>query len=86
MSFNVTYSEIIIAEASIGNGFGNAYSSGSVVLSLSNEMPLTEFEFELEFSPAFVTITGATPLSRVSYDSLIITGNHVTLVLSLIHI
>lgn len=80
MSFNVTYSEIIIAEASIGNGSGNAYSSGSIILSLDNDMPLTEFEFELEFSPAFVTITGATPFGRASYDSLIIIGNHVTLV------
>ena len=80
MSFNVTYSEIIIAEASISNGSGNAYSSGSLVLNLDNEMPLTEFEFELEFSPAFVTITGVAPFSRTSYDSLIIIGNHVTLI------
>ena len=80
MSFNVTYNEIIIAEASIGNGSGNAYDTGSVTLSLDNDMPLTEFEFELEFSPAFVTITGATPFSRVSYDSLIISGNHISLV------
>ena len=79
MTFDVQYNEIILANAGISDGSGSAYNIGSIRLSLDNDMQLSEFEFELEFSPSFVEITGANPIDRVSYDSLIINGNHLQL-------
>ena len=79
MTFDVQYNEIILADAGISDGSGSAYNTGSIRLSLDNDMQLSEFEFELEFSPSFVEITGANPIDRVSYDSLIINGNHLQL-------
>jgi immune inhibitor A len=80
MTFDVTYSEIILANASINDGDGNAYSSGSITLSLENDMELSEFEFALDFSPSFVDIINATPLARTSFDSIIVIDNSVVLV------
>ena len=79
MTFDVQYNEIILADAGISDGSGSAYNTGSIRLSLDNDMQLSEFEFELEYSPSFVEITGANPIDRVSYDSLIINGNHLQL-------
>lgn len=80
MTFDITYNDIILANASVNDGIGNAYNTGSIILELENEMVLTEFEFELEFSPAFVEVTNATPSDRVTFDSLIIIDNYVKLI------
>ncbi len=80
MTFDVTYSEIILASASIEDGSGLAYNQGSISLGLENEMEVGEFTFELSFSPAFVDITGIIPTQRTSFDSVIIENNLVTLI------
>tara|TARA_A100001011_G_scaffold157860_2_gene166371 strand:- start:6469 stop:9159 length:2691 start_codon:yes stop_codon:yes gene_type:complete len=80
MTFDVQYNEIILATASIEDGSGSAYNQGSISLGLDNEMALEEFEFELDFNPSFVEITGVTPTERTSYDSVIIENSTVTLI------
>ncbi len=79
MSFNVTYNEIILATATIDNGSGYAYDEGTISLSMDNEMEIGSLEFELDFYPAFVAITGVTATERTSFDSVMIENNVVTL-------
>ena len=79
-TFDVQYNEIILATASIEDGSGSAYNQGSISLGLDNEMAIGEFEFELDFNPSFVEITGVTPTERTSYDSVIIENSTVTLI------
>ena len=54
MTFDLTFNEIILANASIIGGSGYAYSNGNISISIDNEMNLETLEFGLEFSPAFV--------------------------------
>jgi len=79
MTLDVTYNEVILATASIEDGTGSAYNNGYISLSLDNEMALGQFEFELNFNPDFVDIIGINPTERVSFDSVVINNNHVTL-------
>ena len=80
MTFDVQYNEIILATASIEDGSGSAYNQGSISLGMDNEMALGQFEFELDFNPSFVEITGVTPTERTTYDSVIIENSIVTLI------
>ena len=80
MTFNVSYNELILATATIEDGYGSAYNNGYISLGLDNEMELAEFEFNLDFTPAFVDIVNITPTERTTFDSVIITDNHVTLI------
>ena len=80
MTFDVAYNELILATATIEDGYGSAYNNGYISLGLDNEMDLAEFEFSLDFTPAFVNIIGIIPTERATYDSVIINDNHVTLI------
>ena len=80
MTFDVAYNEIILATASISNGNGYAYNQGSISIGMDNEMDFGQFEFELDFTPSFVDITGVTPTERTSFDSAIVENNSVTLI------
>ena len=80
MTFDVAYNELILATASIEDGSGSAYNNGYITLGLDNEMELTEFEFDLDFAPAYVDIIEITPTERATFDSVIIENNHVTLI------
>ena len=84
MTFDVEYNELILASASIEDGVGMAYNNGYIVLGMDNDMAFGEFEFELEFSPAYVEVNNIIPTERTTFDSIIIDDNHVTLVNPLI--
>ena len=72
MTFDLTFNEIILANASIIGGSGYAYSNGNISISLI-AIFLETLEFGLEiFSPAFVEIVDVTPLERTTFDSVII--------------
>ena len=77
MTFDLTFNEIILANASIIGGSGYAYSNGNISISIDNEMNLETLEFGLEFSPAFVEIIDVTPRERTTFDSVIIENNYV---------
>ena len=80
MTFNVTYNEIILANASIEDGTGAAFNQGSIFLGMENEMDISELTFELSFSPSYVEITSIIPTERTVFDSAIIEDNLVTLI------
>ncbi len=80
MSFDVQYNEIILATASIDDGGGNAYGQGSLSLGMENDIELGQLQFELDFTPSFVEITGVTALARTTFDSVIIDNGTVILV------
>ena len=80
MTFDLTFNEIILANASIIGGSGYAYSNGNISISIDNEMNLETLEFGLEFSPAFVEIIDVTALERTTFDSVIIEDNYVTII------
>ena len=80
MSFDVEYNEIILATASLNDGGGNAYGEGVISMGMENEFELNQLQFELDFSPSYVEITGVTALERTTFDSVIIENNVVTLV------
>ena len=80
MTFDVEYNDLILASASIEDGVGLAYSSGYVVLGMENEMEFGEFEFQIDFSPAYVEVTNIIPTERTTFDSVLISENHITLV------
>ncbi len=80
MTFDVAYNELILATATIEDGSGSAYNNGYITLGLDNEMELAEFEFDLDFTPAYVDIIGVSPTERTTFDSVIVEDNHVTLI------
>ena len=80
MTFDVEYNEIILATATIQDGVGNAYGEGGISIGIENDFEISELQFELEFSPAFVEITGVIALERTTFDSVIIENNIVTLI------
>jgi len=80
MTFDVEYNEIILASATIQDGVGNAYGEGIISIGIENDFEISELQFELEFSPAFVEITGVVALERTTFDSAIIENNIVTLI------
>ena len=49
-------------------------------------MAFGEFEFELEFSPAYIEVNNIIPTERTTFDSIIIHDNHVKLVNPLINL
>ena len=52
---------------------------GIISVGIENDFEISELQFELEFSPAFVEIIGVTALERTTFDSVIIENNIVTL-------
>ncbi|MEL1235478.1 MAG: M6 family metalloprotease domain-containing protein [Candidatus Neomarinimicrobiota bacterium] len=80
MTFDVEYNEVILAEAFIRDGNGNAYGQGSLSIGIDNDFELNELQFDLDFAPAFVEITGVTALERTTFDTAYIEGGLVTLV------
>ena len=80
MTFDVEYNEIILATATLDDGGGIAYGEGVLSMGMANDFELSELQFELNFSPSFVQITGVTALARTTFDSVIIDNNLVTLV------
>mgnify|MGYP005621747247 FL=1 len=84
MTFDVAYGEIILAEATIDDGVGVAYSQGVIPLGLNNDMDIYEFQFTLDFSPYIVDIIEITPTERTTFDSVVIENSSVTLINSVI--
>ena len=84
MTFDVEYNELILASAYIEDGSGIAYNSGYISLGMDNEMDFGEFEFQIDFSPAYVEITNLIPTERFTFDSFQINNNHITFVNPLI--
>ena len=80
MTFDVEYNEIILATATIQDGVGNAYGEGVISIGIENDFEISELQFELEFSPSFVEITGVTALERATFDSVVIENGIVTLI------
>ncbi len=80
MTLDVEYNEIILASATIQDGVGNAYGEGIISIGIENDFEISDLQFELEFSPAFVEIIGVTELERTTFDSVIIENNIVTLI------
>ena len=80
MTFDVEYNEVILAEAFIRDGNGNAYGQGSLSIGIDNDFELNELQFDLDFAPAFVEITGVTALERTTFDTAYIESGLVTLV------
>tara|TARA_B100000085_G_scaffold273425_1_gene288878 strand:- start:218 stop:1888 length:1671 start_codon:yes stop_codon:yes gene_type:complete len=80
MTFDVEYNEIILATATIQDGVGNAYGEGVISIGIENDFEISELQFELEFSPSFVEITGVTALERTTFDSVVIENGVVTLI------
>ena len=80
MSFDLTYSEIILATVSLSDGTGYAYNQGSLSINLDNDMVLGEFEFEMNFSPSIVGVVDVIPTERTTFDTVLIEGQYVTLV------
>ena len=84
MTFDVEYNELILASAYIEDGSGIAYNSGYISLGMDNEMDFGEFEFQINFSPAYVEITNIIPTERFTFDSFQMNNNHITFVNPLI--
>jgi len=80
MTFDVSYGDIILATATISDGEGYANNQGALSLSLDNEMEIGYFEFELDFLPSAPEIIQVNPTERVTFDSVIVVNNSVTLI------
>ena len=80
MTFDVEYNEIILATATIQDGIGSAYGEGIISIGIENDFEISELQFELDFSPSFVEITGVTALERTTFDSFVIEDGIVTLI------
>ena len=84
MTLDIELNEIILAEASIGNGLGLTNQQGTFSIALANDQDMTELELELFFNPGIISITEVSPTARVSVDSIIIDAQRITLVNPLI--
>jgi len=63
-----------------GLGFGDAYAVGYLVMSMNNNVQISELSFELDFSPNILIIQTADVSGRATADSVIVTENFIELV------
>ena len=79
MLFDISFTDVETGTIG-GLGFGDAYAVGYLVMSMNNNVQISELSFELDFSPNILIIQSADVSGRATADSVIVTENFIELV------
>lgn len=79
MSFDLSFDFINTGSMS-GIGFGDAYSTGYLSISMTNNVAISDLNFELNMTPDILTIENIALTGRASADSIIVTDHTIELV------
>lgn len=79
MSFDISFDDVETGSMS-AVGFGDAYAVGYLSISMTNNIVINEFSFELTQHPGILSIQSIELSGRASADTIIVTGNLIELV------
>ena len=79
MSFDLSFDDVETGTMS-GVGFGDAFATGYLSLSMANSTTISELSFELNMSPNILTIQDIELAGRATADSIIVTNHYIELV------